>query len=77
LATKKLRLASNAKTRSSLGVLERKFGKANRKARKRLVASTGLGHNSELSSRTVSIREATLRPVTSEVSYDPVEAAAA
>jgi hypothetical protein len=55
LTTKKLRLASNAKTRSSLGVLERKFGKANRKARKRLVASTGLGHNSELSSRTVSI----------------------
>jgi hypothetical protein len=55
LTTEELRLASDAKAGSSLGVLKGILGKANRQTRERLVSSTGLGHNSELSSRTVSI----------------------
>jgi hypothetical protein len=55
LTTKELRLASDAKSRSSLGVLEGKLGKASSEAGERLVSSTGLGYNGELSGRAVGI----------------------
>jgi len=55
LTTKKLRLASDAKGGSSLSVLEGKLGKASSETGERLVSSTGLGNNGELSSRAVSI----------------------
>jgi hypothetical protein len=55
LTTKELGLASDAKSRSSLSVLEGKLGKASSETGERLVTSTGLGYNSELGSRAVGI----------------------